>query len=233
MKKKKTAISVTVLVLGFMALVSSYLISSTYAKYTEEFAAVTSTATIAKWEFDVENNVDLFSESSIMSYDPAVSNMYKCVVDGTDPSDCIYVSDKKNMAVSDGYVAPGTSGEYKFKIKNLSDVKFRISNVKATGVDGTNGQIKFCLDGVGCASGIDGLNTVLSSYFNENSMVHGATNKDYDAVHTIWWYWEFETNDANNQVDTAIGKNATEKATTDPVVVSLSITITLDQAEAV
>lgn len=226
---KKGIVSVTVLVIGFIALLSAYMMSSTYAKYTEEFAGASSTASIAKWDFNVVNNVDLFSESKIMNYDPAVSNMYKCVIDGTPPEDCVYVSDKKNTAVNEGFVAPGTSGEYKFKIKNLSDVKYRIAKVSVTGVDGTKGRINFCIDGRGCAQGIEGFNAKLAEVF-DGTVVHGKTDKEYDVVHTIWWYWEFESSDDFNELDTDVGKDATKNATTNPVEVSLSVTITLDQA---
>ncbi len=242
---KKGIVSVAVLVIGFIALLSAYMMSSTYAKYTEEFAGASSTASIAKWDFTVgdltsaENGVgktftfDLFDKSKIKVHN-ASEDLFSCLVKNPGEeglSKCIAagVGTDANTAVKEGFIAPGTAGKFDFKITNSSDVKFSIPKVDVTGVDGTDGQIYFCVD-TDCAHGINGLTTLLNRDL-AGPAIYGENEREL--VHTIWWYWEFESSDANNIADTKVGKNAKDKATTDDSVkVSLSITITLEQAKA-
>lgn len=220
--KKKGIVSVMVVIVVLGVLLSIYSISSTYAKYAENFLGTSSIAQIAKWNVtvgDLDNDkvftFDLFKKSEIKAHN-ADFNYITCLAGKpSNANQCTGVGGE-NPNVNYGLIAPGTAGKYAFTIKNQSDVKFHIADVKVTGEDGTNGRIYFCLNG-NCDSGITGLNNVLKQNLVQKE------NPD-NSIYTIWWYWEFESSDENNNLDTKVGKKAEKDRT-----VQLEIAITLEQ----
>ena len=241
---RKGITSIIALFIIFVALVTSYFMSSTYAKYTDVFNGTTATAKVAKWEFNVENNVaDLFTASKPFTYDANAFTKCVAAIEGagsTGFAHCPRFVGTTTDTVVDGKIAPGTAGEYKFKIQNKSDVKFRIAKVAATGTDktdlssdGTGSRLYFCLNDK-CGKGISGLNALLKAEFEDKTTIYDGQKKvtigsnKYDAVYTISWYWKFDEN--QNGADLAVGKYATANA--DTAIVSLKVTITLDQAAA-
>lgn len=224
--KKKGIVSVMVVIVVLGVLLSIYNISSTYAKYAENFLGTSSTAQIAKWDVtvgDLDNDkvftFDLFSASKIMAHN-ADFNYFTCLAGNpSNANECTGVGKVQNTKVDYGFIAPGTAGKYQFTIKNQSDVKYRVADVNVTGVDGTNNRIRFCFLN-DCENGIAGLNTLLKKDF-----VNNKAQKPDNSVYTIWWYWEFESSDENNELDTKVGKEAKENG----AIVQLSIAITLEQ----
>lgn len=193
---KKGIVSLIVLFIGFAAVVTTYFMSNTYAKYTETFDGVTSEAKVAKWDISVnglssvDNTTDaefifnLFDSDHTYRYsETAYDDCKKAANDNnTTFFHCAYNmgTEITNGDVKAGMIAPGTAGEWKFKIENKSDVYFRIANVVVDGTDATklygNGisRINFCLDGdlktetlygtpgALCARGIDGLKAIFA-----------------------------------------------------------------------
>ena len=201
MKKDNKLAKLTVLVL-LVTLAALILVSSTYAKYTTKLTGSDS-ATVAKWSINAENNVtDLFAAS------------YTNVKAGT--------ADK-------AIIAPGTEGEYKFKITGSVETAHTLK-VAAEGTDGINTSdyspivYTFQKDSEAaqtCTSFDDLLSKI--NDIDDGTTTHNAGDLN-SSTYTIGWKWAFEGDDAK---DTALGTAAAAGEKT----VSLSVDITATQVD--
>lgn len=200
MKKDNKLAKLTVLVL-LVTLAALILVSSTYAKYTTKVAGSDS-ATVAKWAINAENNVtDLFKAS------------YTNVKAGT--------ADK-------AIIAPGTEGEYKFKIAGSVETAYTLK-VTAEGTDGINTEdyspiVYTFQKNSEAAQTCTSFNDLLAKI---NDIDNGTKHEAGDltsSTYTIGWKWAFEGDDAK---DTALGASVAAGEKT----VSLSVDITATQVD--
>ena len=94
-------------VLLVAVLLSTCVISGTFAKYTST-ATATSTAKVAKWDVSVEST-KLDSVTKTFTFD-----LFETIVDTVD--------DNEDDDVAEGHIAPGTKGVYELEITNTSEV---------------------------------------------------------------------------------------------------------------
>ena len=193
--------------------VTSYSVSGTYAKYTTTLATQTDSARVAKWDIDqTENIANLFKAS------------YAAIDDDT----------KTDVLASVDVVAPGTSGEYKFKLSGNIETNYTlVANVVATDTINTAeyAPIVYTLDTVvitdknndGVVNAED-LAIAITGLYDTNKVYAAGTVSESE--HTIKWAWDITGDDAK---DTALGKDIAEDE--DSHKVSLSVTITATQSE--
>ena len=184
MKNKK---SMFVILLLLLVGVSSIYVARTYAKYIGE-AEGTGSAVVAKWAFEDDNAT-------------AINNIS---LEGT--------ADVSTL--SDGKIAPGTSGSFAINVNNENSevgVDFTISMGTITDKP-TN--LKFYKDANHTTEFVPGTTTITGQLAAED-----ATGVDV----TLYWAWEYETGTVTDGVATgdAVDTQAGEAAT------SLSIPITI------
>ena len=122
-------------------LLTTSVISGTFAKYTSTVAA-TDTARVAKWDWafiideqSLTHNsgesveFDLFNASQIMDLDNATGK----------------VSENADDAVVDGLIAPGTGGKFNISVQNKSEVAANYT-VALTATESTDLPIEYSLD---------------------------------------------------------------------------------------
>ena len=170
MKKNKMMRIASVLLVA--VLLSTCAISGTFAKYVS-VGSVTTTATIAKWNIELQG-------------DPITNDVAFSLVDtwaNDDPTVPNSVADKK--------IAPGTSGSGEIVLKNDSEVAAQISaNFTATGTP-TGMTITYTYaNSNGSDSGTVG-NTPIAIGISETVTI------------TVAWVWDFEEANANNDTSYA------------------------------
>ena len=211
MKKKNTFMRLA-MALVLLVLVTTSAVGGTFAKYTSSVNSQDS-ARVAKWGF----------EPSTMNITGLFTDVYGATVDSEDGKDVI---------------APGTFNEASFKFEykegtaDAPEVAYRFTvdttgSACATAIK-ENDNIVWYLDGVAQAN----WDALLVAIQKLSGDVDGSA--DYqpgqlpdafgvsDNIHTIRWEWKFNTSDAADVDDTAMG-NADTLAS---VVVKITITAT-------
>lgn len=119
MKKNKMMRIASVLLVA--VLLSTCVISGTFAKYTSEFTG-TSTAKIAKWDVKVANATNTFT-----------FNLCDTVLDTNGGAA------ERDVATAEGstIIAPGTKGQFKIAVTNSSEVNAEYAATFTYKVDGT------------------------------------------------------------------------------------------------
>ena len=174
--KKNTMMRIASVLL-IAVLMTTCVISGTFAKYASD-ASVVSTGTIAKWSFDV-NETDIATEDLTF-------NLFDTIFDsnGTDVE-----GDTSNK------IAPGTKGSFDIVLKNTSEVtaKFKI------GLTCSNDDIAGLLDfSATMKNDTDPAKFALNTFV---TIASGATE-----TVTVTWEWPFDENDGGNDgVDTGFG----------------------------
>ncbi len=201
----------TVLVGLLMAVaVTGYSVSGTYAKYTEDFAGATSTATVAKWDVTVgdlssaDNGADQTFTFDLFKNAKA-SN--KSLIDG----------------VADNMIAPGSSGAFTIKIKNSSDVKVAVS-VDFTENNTAGVPLEYRVAGGTWSSS---LTDVAATAITDD-----ALNADGEYEVKVEWRWDYDANTTNTtggKDDTTIGKDS---AAANRTTVTVDATVTVSQVAA-
>ena len=194
MKKKITVLAVLLLAV----VTTAYSVSGTYAKYTSSKESSDS-ARVAKWGINITNDIDLF-DASYLSTDDTTTD----VANGTD--------DDKNV------VAPGTKGEYTFKLAGAPETNYTLV-VDAEGTDDI-GRIVYTLDTTTYTT-IDALCDAIEDLYDANKVY--AANTSSESEHTIGWEWKF-AEDGKDETDTGLGNAGTAE-------VSLKVKITATQTE--
>ena len=183
-------------------LLTTSVISGTFAKYTSE-GSVTDTARVAKWDIKLEGetitknvDIDLFATS------------YKNPAD----NDVTVHSDTDNV------IAPGTKGSFEIDLKNESEVdaeyaiSYEISN--AAGV-----PLEFSLTG----NDDDWKSTIADLNCEKQALPMDAT--DASTV-TVYWRWTFNPATGRTDADdTYLGTLGTLPT------VTVTATITVDQVD--
>ena len=95
-------------------LVTSSSVSGTYAKYTSAFTSETASAKVAAWAFEIDEK----TAANNFNFD-----LFKTIND-TDGS---VETDVKAGTESQAIIAPGTTGSFAIKLKNISEVNAKYS----------------------------------------------------------------------------------------------------------
>lgn len=123
MKKKLSVLLVLVLAVA----ISAYSVGGTYAKYTSTFEGATSTARVAKWAFEInDNEADATQE---FTFDLFESVNDSNVATGT----------------NENIIAPGTTGSFAIKLANKSEVNANYT-VDYTVTNTANIPVEFSID---------------------------------------------------------------------------------------
>ncbi len=167
-----------------VALVSLSLVSGTWAKYTST-AEGTDTAKVAKWDVKFQGSTATSAAAIEVDLFDTITN-----VDG---------SAEQNVKAEGNLIAPGTAGQFTFKMKNESEV------TAAYYVDYTytgNLPLEFSLTGADSSwtSDIDDLDIAEAA---KETMAMGSAEVEIK----VYWRWVFEVNEAGNAADTALGLN--------------------------
>ena len=173
---KKNVIMRIAAVVLMCTLVTACFASSTFARYTSEVSGLSSTATVAKWDIEVDDE-DITVQNPNVTFDLfAASNIVDTVDGNTDAN------------VKEGLIAPGTKGEYKMTVANKSEVdaKFIIENTVTKSITGlpVDPEItSVTVDGTEIEAGADG-------YY--------AIPMNKTAIVTYGWEWAFGDKAADN-----------------------------------
>ncbi len=208
-------------VLLVCVLLTTSVISGTFAKYTSE-ATGSDTARVAKWQIDYKANdgtaVNIVGNNSI-SFD-----LFTTVTDD-DAANITAGSDDANVANGTGekIIAPGTGGKFKMTVENKSEVtaKYTITLTaeQKNLVDAAKPiPIEYSLDNSTWATDI----TTLAG------LTDVTLNMGASADVTVYWRWAFEdtTSTTRDTDDTALGHKAATDANAPSVTVSATITAT-------
>lgn len=173
-------------VLLVAVLLSTCVISGTFAKYTSESTG-TDTARVAKWDFKVN---DTTANSNTFTFD-----LFKTINDTKDGAA------EADIKYTDGtIIAPGTKGSFDIVLKNDSEVTAEYT-IDYTVTNTANIPVQFSLDGTTWKNSIDDLDVT-----EAQTVAIGATE---DTI-TVYWQWAFAGDDA---VDTALGLDGTATLT--------------------
>lgn len=185
-------------VLLIAVLLTTCVISGTFAKYISEFSAQ-DTARVAKWQFEV-NDVDVTAGTNL-TFD--LFNTINDTLDGNKETD---VDDDETL------IAPGTTGSFLVKVENLSEVNAKVDFAFTATTN--NIPLEFSLTGED-DDWTDDIATL-------NSSVASLDMNDGVNTQTVYWRWVYEAVTPNtNDADTTLGIAGTAVAT-----VNVAITAT-------
>lgn len=207
MKKNKMMRAASALLVA--TLLSTSVISGTFAKYTSE-ASGNDVARVAKWSFNV-------GDSDIVAQNTITFNLF----DTVNEADTTTKEDNIKSAKNDTVIAPGTGGSFVISLTNNSEVtaKYKI-DFKETN-DG-NVPIEYSTDNKNWKSSIDDLDVNKANADDTALAYNGGTTNI-----TVYWRWSYEATqpdaarDQSDNGDTALGKDGTATVT-----VSADITAT-------
>ena len=169
-------------ILLMAVVLTTCVIGSTFAKYTNVVNATADSATVATW--DVQITTD--GSTDVESFD-----LFATIKDSNGTTEEDVANDK---------IAPGTSGEFQFKIKNASEVTAKCT--VTLNVTNNNIPIEFSFDGVN-------YNKSNTEYSVENLAAESAAATTV----TVKWRWAFTGNDGDTDLGTAGTATVTVGAT--------------------
>lgn len=195
-------------VLLVAVLMTTCVISGTFAKYTSTVSA-SSTATVAKWSFKVNDDEIATTSSPTVKFD-----LFTTVNEADTTTTEEHVSSNK--------IAPGTGGSFTIKVKNDSEVTAQYT-ITFTETNTDNIPLQYSVDGTTWKDSIAELEL---TNFTSQTLAIGAG----EVSHTVYWRWVFDdtTSGAHNgqtdATDTVLGIQAQTTAST--VEISMNITVT-------
>ncbi len=190
-----------------LTMVSTCAISGTYAKYVTKGTGMDK-ARVAKWGVEVAVAGNMFAKTY-------------------DRDDTTFVADGKTVVSTENVIAPGTDGSMAaISLTGTPEVAVRVSyemDIAFTGSwVGNDGTTVYCpivvyINGAGYSMAGLGVTTVAAFEAKLEEIV-AAYSKDYPAGTNlaglsaeylkISWEWPFNTSDANDLNDTALGNQA-------------------------
>lgn len=166
-------------VLMIAVLLTTCVISGTFAKYASTFTSETSTATVAKWAFTLGTDPNKVALEETFNFD-----LFTTINDTGNTADEEDVADYK--------IAPGTAGSFAIVLNNESEVNATYT-ITLEEVNAALVPIEYSLNGTDWEDDIATLNT---------SLEDTPINMGEDDSITIHWRWAF--NDDSNS-DTTFG----------------------------
>lgn len=190
-EKREKKVFLASIALVILTVLTLYVVSTTYAKYVSSMNG-TSTARVAKWAWKI-NNSDLTSGSATFNL-----NLFDTVLD----TDISSTETNVKKGTSEHIIAPGTSGEFKIKVENKSEVnatyKYTLSQNNPSNI-----PIEYSTDKSAWTSNIQTLNAAVAKNINMGAAATDAT---------IYWRWAIGDG-STDATDTAIGFNGTANIT--------------------
>jgi hypothetical protein len=214
MRKTSKTARITILLL-VLCLISTAMLSGTFAKYTSEYAGA-DTALIAKWDVKFNGNEPTTSTAELDLF----SHAYKTNINEKEGKDYI--------------IAPGVSGEFTLKVENKGDVAAEITF--DIGVDETStapsAPIEYKLDGGdewgNLADLMDKLNGTSEGLEDPVPLLTVAAENG-TAEQIVEWRWPFDGSDVyetNDEDDTELGKASANGASRSTYILNVTATAT-------
>jgi hypothetical protein len=187
MKKTSKTARITML-LVVLCLISTAMLSGTFAKYTSEFAGE-DTALIAKWDISVTDGEDNVL-GGVQSLDLFKHAFNQNIITG---------------AGTDKIIAPGVSGDFTLKVENIGDVAAEVVFDLAASGSANDVPIEYSIDGSSWVN-LGDLETALNSLAGMQNVAAGTGT----AEQKVEWRWQFERGEdaaltANDAADTLLG----------------------------
>lgn len=208
-----------------VALISTVMISGTFAKYTSEYSGQ-DTALVAKWDVKPEagqtGNLEAIAETgdSVTELDLFQHAHTKMLNSITTNGGIDYI------------IAPGVSGSFDIKVTNDSDVDAKMTFVLETVAGSANVPMVYTIEGDSPATEYTDLN-LLAGALTMDNVTQGGTNK----VVTVNWEWKFndvnDVNDSINKADTLLGTASAGAGAGERTSYTLKITATATQVEPI
>lgn len=206
MKKNKMMRIASVLLVA--VLLSTSVISGTFAKYTSTSEG-SDTARVAKWSFNVENG-------NIVTSDDFTFDLFAQTIDSGKVAD-----GTNELAI----IAPGTTGSFEINLQNTSEVLAKYT-ITLTETNDGNIPLQYSVDNNTWVDSVEELTMT--------ELTNVEINMGAPADHTIYWRWVFdgEISDAHdgqtNGTDTTLGTNS---AAGSSATVVITATITVEQKD--
>ena len=194
MKKNKMMRIASVLLVA--VLLSTSVISGTFAKYTSE-KSDSDTARVAQW--NIKLNDATMTANSVFDFD-----LFKTIVSDEDDSneDDSNETDVKEGTTDEAIIAPGTKGAFTIHLVNASEVtaQYAIDYIVTKSDDRI--PVKFSVDNG--EHWTDNLADIVASESTKLAMPNDGDTDE--ASITIQWKWDFN---GDNTVDTSLGLDGT------------------------
>lgn len=204
MKKNKMMRIASVLLVA--VLLSTSVISGTFAKYTSTSEG-SDTARVAKWSFNVgEENIALSNTFTFELFNTLKDS------NGTDAETDI--SD-----TTGAIIAPGTSGSFDIVLTNTSEVTARYA-IDYTVTNSENIPVEFCVDG-------EHWLTTLEDVAADDTNTKLAHTSGTTTI-TVQWRWAFSGNDTT---DTGLGTLGENETVNDLPTITVEATVTVEQMD--
>lgn len=189
-------------VLLVAVLMTTCVISGTFAKYTSTYTA-TDSARVAKWAFKVDDT----DVTSTFDFD-----LFNTVCDYNETTDDADVKDTG----ADGAVliAPGTQGSASVVLTNASEVNAKYA-VAFSAIYNTDIPLQWSTNGTGWNNNISDLDIAATT------IAMGGT-----ATIAIYWRWAFESGVEGAPTQTDVTDTALGLTGTDTVTFSATVTVT-------
>jgi hypothetical protein len=204
MRKTSKTARITILLL-VLCLISTAMLSGTFARYTSEYAGA-DTALIAKWDVKFNGNEPTTSTAELDLFSHAYNTN---IIAG---------------AGDDKIIAPGVSGDFTLKVENKGDVAAKMTfDFEDSGTAGTV-PIEYSLDGSTWGD-LDALKTAL----DELEKMKNVAAENGTAEQIVEWRWPFDGSDVyetNDEDDTELGKASANGASRSTYILNVTATAT-------
>jgi len=159
------------LVLLVVALLSTCVISGTFAKYTST-ASGSDTATVAKWSFKAMGD-----EIAVTGTAPTLKfNLFDTIND--------FGTSTEEADVKSGAIAPGTCGSFEIKVQNTAEVTVKYT-ISLEEVNSSDIPLQYSLDN---STWSDSVADLTMTGLTDQTLAIGAD----ETSHTVYWRWAFE-----------------------------------------
>jgi hypothetical protein len=216
MRKTSKTARITILLL-VLCLISTAMLSGTFARYTSEYAGA-DTALIAKWDISVSDGDE--HGFTMLPGEAQQLDLFKHAYD----------TNILSTAGDSKIIAPGVNGEFVLKVANNGDVAAKMTfDFKVSGTADTV-PIKYKLKDVEGQTWGDLV--ALKAALNELEKMKNVAPGTGSAAQIVEWRWPFERGGdaaaiaANNKEDTDLG---TDSVTDNRSTYILTITATAEQ----
>lgn len=212
--KKRKGIFLALPVLALLFLISTSMMSGTFARYTSELAGQ-DTALVAKWSFDVTNGTDSYGDTTktLQLFDHEYANHINTTAD--DGSGEQFV------------IAPGVGDSFIIDLKYNADVDAEVTINFDKIAGSANVPILYSVDSGAHWITLDNLASALAQKIDADSdkvsdlsgttfVIEKTTGSDVLTINeTVQWKWAFDTTDdpsSNDTVDTTLGNASAANA---------------------
>lgn len=213
MRKTSKTARITILLL-VLCLISTAMLSGTFARYTSEYAGA-DTALIAKWDISVSDGDE--HGFTMLPGEAQQLDLFKHEYD----------TNILSTAGDSKIIAPGVDGDFTLKVENKGDVAAEMTFDFDVSGDASNAPIEYKLKDGQTWGNLDALKTALDELEKMKNVAAGTGT----AEQTVEWRWPLDGSDVygtNDEVDTDLG---TDSVTDNRSTYILTITATAKQIQ--